>query len=436
VQYNNTGTALVTNFYDVSIVVSAVTSASLVASATYSKLYIQQTTSGSITGDETTDSVVSIPAYSQATSTDSASLVVLLRNASNNSSAAESVTVTTTLGQLTNSGKTITGKSLVLPYSGSYIAIGIKGDGVAGTATITVSTPSVTFAAKTVTFYSTAVSKIVGTKRLNTLKVGSNSAAITAIATDSNGNQNGLSTGAVHAYSSDTTIVSTYGTACAYSAANARQECTLTGVKAGTVTITLRNASTVATSTVSDATTYSVTVGDPTPATLKLALNKTSYSPGEKGYLFIWAADAAGKPVSPQTVTNLLAASGITVDNQLGSSSDTLTGYTTTSGVSLALAEKSVAANGIESLEPVFSMTFYAPINGTSVKFTGVGGTALPAAGQVAVSVSASITNDAAAALTAVTAIASQLAAFITKINAQITTLTDLVMKIQKKVKA
>ena len=64
------------------------------------------------------------------------------------------------------------------------------------------------------------------------------------------------------------------------------------------------------------------------------------------------------------------------------------------------------------------------------------GGTSLPLAGQVAVSASATVADSGSQALAAVTALASQVSAFITKINAQITTLTDLVMKIQKKVKA
>jgi hypothetical protein len=60
------------------------------------------------------------------------------------------------------------------------------------------------------------------------------------------------------------------------------------------------------------------------------------------------------------------------------------------------------------------------------------GGTSLPVAGQVAVSASATVTNDAAAALAAVTALATTVAS----LRTLITTLTNLVLKIQKKVKA
>ena len=76
------------------------------------------------------------------------------------------------------------------------------------------------------------------------------------------------------------------------------------------------------------------------------------------------------------------------------------------------------------------------PTSGSDASVSATGGSSLPVAGQVKVTASATVSNDAAAALAAVTALASQVSAFITKVNAQITTLTDLVMKIQKKVKA
>jgi len=438
VTYPSTNTVNTTTYYDISLVVSAAASASKVASAVYSTAYLQQTASASVSTSVVTYSAVAIPSYAQGTTTDSASIVLTLKNASNLANAAESVTVTTTLGLVQPTGGASQGKSLVLAYTaGTPLVIGIKGDGVAGPATITISTASVSFT-KQVTLYSTAAATITGTKRLNTLKVGTNSAAVTAVVKDSLGNQNGLDT-VVYSYSSDTSIVSDSGTACAYSIANARQECTLTGVKAGTVTITLRNGSTSALSTISDPTTYSVTVANATPATLVLSLDKASYAPGEKGYLFISANDETGKPVYAQTITNLIAATGLLTNAQLGASSDSLTGYTTTSGVSLALDKKS-SSTGRVSLEPVFLFVFYAPTVGGTLTFTATGGTGLPTAGQVAVTATAKISNEAndnaSAALAAVTALASQVSAFITKINAQITTLTDLVMKIQKKVKA
>ena len=60
------------------------------------------------------------------------------------------------------------------------------------------------------------------------------------------------------------------------------------------------------------------------------------------------------------------------------------------------------------------------------------GGASLPAAGQKAITASATVTDSGAAALAAVTALATTVAS----LKTLITTLTNLVLKIQKKVKA
>jgi len=81
---------------------------------------------------------------------------------------------------------------------------------------------------------------------------------------------------------------------------------------------------------------------------------------------------------------------------------------------------------------PVAQINFTMPTSGGTLKIIAKGGTGLPAAGQVEVSTSATITDNAAAALAAVTALATTVAS----LKTLITTLTNLVLKIQKKVKA
>jgi hypothetical protein len=76
--------------------------------------------------------------------------------------------------------------------------------------------------------------------------------------------------------------------------------------------------------------------------------------------------------------------------------------------------------------------TVFMPSSGGTVTLTAKGGTSLPDAGQVAVTASATVTDTAAAALAAVTALATTVAS----LKTLITTLTNLVLKIQKKVKA
>ena len=75
---------------------------------------------------------------------------------------------------------------------------------------------------------------------------------------------------------------------------------------------------------------------------------------------------------------------------------------------------------------------FTAPSVGGTISLTAKGGTGLPVAGQVALAASATVTDNAAAALAAVTALATTVAS----LKTLITTLTNLVLKIQKKVKA
>jgi hypothetical protein len=67
-----------------------------------------------------------------------------------------------------------------------------------------------------------------------------------------------------------------------------------------------------------------------------------------------------------------------------------------------------------------------------AVTISAKGGSALPVAGQVTVSATANVKDSAAEALAAVTA----LAATVASLRTLIVTLTNLVLKIQKKVKA
>jgi hypothetical protein len=72
------------------------------------------------------------------------------------------------------------------------------------------------------------------------------------------------------------------------------------------------------------------------------------------------------------------------------------------------------------------------PASGGAVEAYVTGGTALPAAAQVKLTAKASVTDSGAAALAAVNALATTVAS----LKTLITTLTNLVLKIQKKVKA
>jgi hypothetical protein len=346
----------------------------------------------------------------------------------------ESVTITTTVGTVgTAAVAGSIGRSVKFDYANSdgYKDFGIFSDGTAGTATITISTANVTFPAKTVTFFSTTSSKIVATKALNTLSVGSNANAVLGKATDANANVVGAdatSTG-VYAYSSNTAVVSDSGTACTYDSTYQIHKCTLTGVAAGTAKITLRNSSTKgAASTVNSAETIEVTVNANAAATLKMEFNKATYAPGEKGYLIISALDSAGKAVGPQALTSLINAAGI---SRSGAFSGTEPTWTTTS-YTLA-ANNALIGSSITTADAASVLTVYMPYSGGSLSVSANAGASLPAAAQATkTTATTTVTDSGAAALAAVTALATTVAS----LRTLITTLTNLVLKIQKKVKA
>jgi len=404
--------------------VARAAAASLTASSAYSTAVL------STDGTGTTDQVPSVS--STASDTPRAFITVKLRNASNNVAASESVTVTTSVGLVGTNGGSF-GKSMVLAYNNANdsLTVWVKSDGTGGLASIAVSTPSVTFQSKQMYFYG-AIATLAVTQYANTLQAGSNAGAIGVVAKDASGNINGSAT-AVLIYSSATSVVSETATACSFSTTYSMHLCSLTGVGAGTATISIGTTGKAIVS--SDMT---VRVTGVTPATASIAFNKATYAPGEKGYIIVSAKDSSGNAIAG-TVSNLLATGGISVTTGLTSvgagvsTSDSLV----TGAVSPVLA---FTTSGYVSKEPVYVIPFYAPNTSGAITASATGGTGLPAAGQVALTANAKVVNgaeDAAnSALAAVTALASQVSAFITKINAQITTLTDLVMKIQKKVKA
>jgi len=416
-QYTTGITAPVVTYYDGSITRAAYATDSTVASATYSTAYISTTASNS---SNTTDSVPTVVSTVSTTDTPRAYIYVNLKNASAGA-AAESLTVTTTVGTVGTSS--VRGKSITLAYTGA-MDVNVYSDGTAGTAVVTIKSASVTFANKTVVFYASAPTTLKATVINSTPGLGSTT-AIAVDAKDANGNRYA---GTLYTFSSATGTISNDGATCSYVAARDRHECSVTGVAAGTATVTVRNASTVASSTVaSDA--LSLTVSNSAPATVKLAWDKASYAPGEKATLLVSVLDSTGKSVPAATFGTLFTSTGITLSQAAGNGSDAVT--------ATSITTSSLAAAALGTLtDPVKAYTIYMPPTGGTITASATGSTSLPLAGQVAVSASATIADSGSQALAAVTALASQVSAFITKINAQITTLTDLVMKIQKKVKA
>jgi hypothetical protein len=403
-----------------------VTAPSKVASQTRSTAFLSSGASSSSTL-QITDS--SVAAVATASTTVRGILTVTLKGAASTTDAytAESVTVTTTVGLVGPNTGGGTGRSVVFAYTpNTPLQIGIYSDGTAGTGTITATSTSTSFT-KSVSFYSATASKV--TAAVYDSVVGTSTAAILGVATDSNGINMNSGTD-LYAYSSDTTVVSTFGTACgSYNSTLGGVLCTLVGVKNGTANITLRDASTVALSTVASAP-VAVTVNLNPAASISMKWDKASYAPGERAVILVSVLDKDGKSLPAGSKTSAISTTaGISSSTfALTASSGSLAGGDITTAVNAASSATSPVVTNV----PVYQVVVTMPNSGGTIKVTAKGGSGLLTAGQVEVSATATITDNAAAALAAVTALATTVAS----LKTLITTLTNLVLKIQKKVKA
>ena len=359
---------------DLSIVVSATDAESTVASAAFSAL-----------GDPAATAVATVSSTNAATTT----MSVTLKNASNQPAARESVTATITGPGTIGSGD-VRGKSVVLAYGGS-LTLSVWSDGTAGVATINVSTPSVTFAPKTITFYAKSPKTITAANYAPVLNVGENAltaAAVVATAVDANGTNwaGALYIKAVAAADALVGGSATAPVACYYSSDDKVHLCPVTAKTTGTAKYVVVDQSaalgteTAYAAAMSAATSneVTVTVSAGVPTTVKLAFDKAAYQPFEKATITVTPLDADGKTIGTRTITSLFATGGITSNIAFGSQSDTLTAVTLTTAAATTSTKNAGA----------YTYTVYMPAQG-DVIISATGGTGLAAAGQVKVTATA-----------------------------------------------
>jgi hypothetical protein len=204
---------------------------------------------------------------------------------------------------------------------------------------------------------------------------------------------------------------------CTWDAADDRHECPVTGVTAGTAKMKVTTYATAALATAAasgaevTSNEVSVVVSQAAVATVKLEFDKASYAPGERARIYVTPLDSTGKAMQATTYANLLATGGIST-----ASAFTFAGSTTTADSLTAVAITTKGNSSTASGAKAGSMeyTVYMPVAGGTV------------------TISATVTDSGAAALAAVNALATTVAS----LRTLITTLTNLVLKIQKKVKA
>jgi hypothetical protein len=170
--------------------------------------------------------------------------------------------------------------------------------GEGGVATITATMAGVTIGTRKVSFIGTTASYAFGTPTKTVTGVGETS-SVTVTGADSLGTTTGAAS--VYAFSSDTSVATV----------NSTQASTVvvTGVKSGTATITVGNAATLATSTITK--TLAVKVGALTAKTVSFSFDNESPQAGEKVTLTVTALDASGNAVG-DGARALFSSAGIT----------------------------------------------------------------------------------------------------------------------------
>ena len=433
-QYSATIATPVTTSYTVSLVVAALAAVSKTPSSvtSFTNILASGTAAGTANGS---DAVIT----SVATAGTAAGYIFIgNRNADNGSATAEdSITATVTgagiICATTGFATPVVGtcgKSLKVSAVGDY-QFALQADGNAGTSTVTVSSSVAGWTAtKSATFYSTAAKTITATVAHPLLKVGANSGAVRVTAVDAGG-VNWTGTFYIVASAAADALVGGSATTpvpCgAYSAAVGYAACDITTLTTGTAKFKVLDASTVAlaTATSNEVTT---TVSNATAASVKLSFDKATYAPNERARIYVTPLDAAGKEMQ-STTADLLAAGGISVNGAISFTGSTTTADSLTA-TSITTSASTSATSGAKAGSMVY--TVYMPSAGGTVTLSATGGSGLPVAARVAVTASATVTDSGAAALAAVNALATTVAS----LRTLITTLTNLVLKIQKKVKA
>ena len=429
---NEAAVATTTTTRDVSIVIAATASESTTIAPASTTAFL------GTSANPKSDSVIAVVATASATPV--GYIEVTTKNA-NGDTKPESITATISGAGLLKFGS-VSGASLTIAGDGSS-DIEVLADGRAGVATITLSTTSrANFSTKQLTFFALAPATLVASVATPLLATGSNSDVVRVTAKDSNG----VSwAGQLYIYASAATDAAIAGAVrataassaltCTWDAADDRHECPVTGVTAGTAKMKVTNYATAALATAAasgaevTSNEVSVVVSQATAATVKIEFDKATYAPGEIARIYVTPLDSTGKAMQLTTHANLLATGGITTASAL-----TFAGTTTTAdsltAVSITTKANSSAATGARAGSMEY--TVYMPVSGGTVTISATGGTSLPIAGRVAVTASATVTDSGAAALAAVNALATTVAS----LRTLITTLTNLVLKIQKKVKA
>jgi hypothetical protein len=316
----------------------------------------------------------------------------------------------------------------------------VLADGVAGTATVTITAGAYT-TTETVVFYGSVASLTATVVNKQIPLSTPTTGAVTVVAKDSLGQVVPGITPAV----TTATVASIASGTCSASTASTASSCDITaGATAGSSVLTFTSGSVTTTATVAAAA---------RPTAVALAFDKSEYQAGEAFVLTLTASNSAGIPADK--AYTLLLAGALTTSQSLtvtlfGASVTIKDGVATAKGF-MPLAAGPVTVSGTTGTDAYATgATAGVAISATAtVVSDGVAQAAADAAAEAtdaanAATDAANAAAEAADAATAaaqdaadaVAALSTQVAEMIGALKKQITALTNLVIKIQKKVKA
>jgi len=376
-------------------------------------------------------------------------LVVVAKNAEDNASSATTSASVSGPG-LVSFTNNYQEAGRAISSSGNSKTLYFFADGTSGVSTITVSSGSTVLGTQTVTYYGSVASLTATVKKPVSNAGVTTTGVLEVVARDAAGvvvpSQEITITSGTSA-----TIANFSGTTSSSSQASAgTATIDVAGItdKFGTVALTIKDTATGLVST-----TANVIVSSPVAAAVTMAFDKTDYLPGEKATLTFKATDANGLPVANQlansgdefswvanlaTTTSLPAAAAFSN----GSMSVTLfaAGYTGAFSVAAKLVSGDAWATALD--DTTLTATANIITDGVAqaaadlaAEATDAANAATDAANAAAEAADAA-TAAAQDAADAVAALSVQVAEMVDALKKQITALTNLVIKIQKKVKA
>jgi len=329
-------------------------------------------------------------------------------------------------------------------------------DGTSGTSSVAISVNGTAVGTATVTFTG-AASTVTATLAKPVIAAGSTATTgvITIVVKDANGN--GVSGATMYAVSSGSSIVSTSVTTGSAGAASI----SLVGKVAGTNTVTIQNVAAGSTATISAAAPLSVRVGSNVESSVTMTLDKATYAPGDQATITVTIKDADGNAV----VDGTYAAFAADVTSTRAMSAGTLPTASIAVGSTVGVKTYLVNVPNSEGAFTISALPGAGMLGAGSAVAISATATVTPSAASVAANEVAQAAADAAAEATdaanaatdaanaaaeaadaataaaqdaadAVAALSTQVSSLIAGLKAQLTALTNLVIKIQRKVKA